>query len=295
MLGHKKLSPDTFEITRWITLCTIPLIPLSTWEILPLRTDDGLLPMSTKYTFEIIDHRPLSIEHILRVYGVTLIAMLPILILVKLKNGKPGNIFDMIQFFLTAGWGFAIAIIAHRKHEKMFAPEDQTTPEMPIPTSQPSKKSIRLSSLSILSKDINAVGVLGFAAFLWIGLLLVHFDILEFGLVKASNSTIISYCLMALTLVVIPASIYRVKRIQKVFEQGVIVAGIVTYVSLSPNTPAYMKPRIPDVHIAYEYQGKRYTIKISYAEEKQLREGDEIEIVIDPRHPETAFICEMYL
>jgi len=272
MYGHKQLSSDTFEVTRWITLCTIPLIPLSTWEILPLRTDDGLLPLSTKYTFEIIDHRPLNIEHILRVYGVTLVAMLPILILVKLKNGKPANIFDIIQFFLTAGWGFAISVIAHRKHEKMFAPEELTTAQMPIPSRQPANKSIRLSIFSIFCKDITGIGVLGFMAFLWIGLLLVHFGILEFGLVKASNSVIISYCLLAFTLVVIPASIYRMKRIQKIFERGVVVTGIITYINLSPSAPAYMKPRIPDVHIAYEYLGKRYTIETSYAEKK----GDNI-------------------
>lgn len=114
VLGYERQGDSTYLVTRWITVLFFPLIPLSCWIILPVRSD--LLAVGTlvgeTHRFTIVRRAPLTTVTVLRTYGyaiaLTLVAVLPAAVLfgagIIQALRKAHDVIGFVVFLLAVGW-----------------------------------------------------------------------------------------------------------------------------------------------------------------------------------------------
>ena len=119
--GYAQLSPHTYEVTRWLTLLYVPLLPFSTWEIQPLHEEEGgIAPVyNTKYSFQIIAKRPVSLKHIFLAYLTAFIALAPAISIASYKTKSVSDI-QMMFTLIAIFWGFFIGLFATIRHDGIY-------------------------------------------------------------------------------------------------------------------------------------------------------------------------------
>jgi hypothetical protein len=126
---YRKLSDDTYIVTRCVTLLYVPLIPLSLWVIRPLNRELSFLTTSERFNFEFIEDRDLDWNSVLRLYGFFLlwvaISAGPFLLFLLLMRGdgtpeyRPG-IFVGVMFMLSMPWAFAFPLWLKGRRDKLY-------------------------------------------------------------------------------------------------------------------------------------------------------------------------------
>jgi hypothetical protein len=126
---YRKLSDDTYVVTRCVTLLYVPLIPLSLWVIRPVNRELSFLTTSERFNFELVEDRDLDWNSVLRLYGFFLlwvaISAGPFLLLLLLMRGdgtpehRPG-IFVGVMFMLSIPWSFAFPLWLKGRRDKLY-------------------------------------------------------------------------------------------------------------------------------------------------------------------------------
>ena len=138
LLGYRQLSADTYQVTRCVTLCHIPLIPISTWVIRPLNRELSTFTTRETFNFELLEDKGLVVEDVLRMYGGFLLwgvlAFGPFALSLMLLSGgrverdeygemvagQTGKIFLLILFLLSMPWCIGLLIWLKRRRDKIY-------------------------------------------------------------------------------------------------------------------------------------------------------------------------------
>jgi hypothetical protein len=138
LLGYRQLSADTYQVTRCVTLCHIPLIPISTWVIRPLNRELSTFTTRETFNFELIEDKGLIVEDVLRMYGSFLLwgvlAFGPFALSLMLLSGgrlerdesgeivagQAGKIILLILFLLSMPWCIGLLIWLKRRRDKIY-------------------------------------------------------------------------------------------------------------------------------------------------------------------------------
>jgi hypothetical protein len=128
LLDYRRMSADTYEATRWLTLFFIPLIPIGTWLIRPGAAEGAGTGM--RYNFQILGKRPLKWKRVLRLYSINVIALLPVAAFITFD--KPGGDSPNMKFalvLLSILWMFAGLWYGQRSTDRIYhAPATQPLP-----------------------------------------------------------------------------------------------------------------------------------------------------------------------
>jgi hypothetical protein len=126
---YRKLSDDTYVVTRCVTLLYVPLIPLSLWVIRPLNRELSFLTTKERFNFEFVEERDLDWNSVLRLYGFFLLWVVisagPFLLFLMLMRGdgtreyRPG-IFVGVMFMLSIPWSFAFPLWLKGRRDKLY-------------------------------------------------------------------------------------------------------------------------------------------------------------------------------
>lgn len=127
LLDYLRVSADTYEATRWLTLFFIPLIPIGTWIIRP-GTAEGV-GTGTHYNFQILGKRPLRWNRIGRLWLINIAAVLPItLCFIFQTPGENANLWFTL-FVFSIVWMMAALIYGQRGGRQLYhAPAAQPLP-----------------------------------------------------------------------------------------------------------------------------------------------------------------------
>jgi hypothetical protein len=108
LLDYRALPDGTYEATRWVTLFSLPLIPLSAYVIQPESQEHSYGRETSK--FSILDKKSVSIARILRTYLLVVIALAPIIVgsyyssWVNRTLGGPKAFFAMLAAIIWGGY-----------------------------------------------------------------------------------------------------------------------------------------------------------------------------------------------
>lgn len=127
LLDYQRVSADTYEVTRWLTFFFIPLLPLGTLHIRP-GTMEGA-GTAVHYQFEFLGKRPVRWARIARMYGLTMLAAIPITLCGWLEQpGEQPNMW-LVLFVLSLLWALAVLVYAQRGRGAVYsAPATQPLP-----------------------------------------------------------------------------------------------------------------------------------------------------------------------
>ena len=140
LLGYRKLSADTYQVTRFFTFLYIPLIPISTWVIRPLNRELSTFTTSERFNFELLEDKGLIVEDVLRVYGGFLfwgvLAFGPFALLLMLMSGEKverdiygermivelstAKIIKLSLFVLSMPWCICLPLWLKRRRDKIY-------------------------------------------------------------------------------------------------------------------------------------------------------------------------------
>ena len=84
---------------------------------------------------------------------------------------------------------------------------------------------------------------------------------------------------------------WRIRNIRRVFASGEVVTGRVVFKGANSEEIAYAL-------LAYSYDGQEYRVKNvveGASAEVEVKQGDCVELVVDPRKPSRAYIRKMFL
>jgi len=127
LLDYQRVSADTYEATRWLTILFIPILPIGTLLIKP-GTAEGIGTMM-QYSFQLLGKRPLQWKRVLRMYLIDLIAALPVALCALLETpGEASDLFLTI-FAFSVLWGIGVLVYTQRRgHVVYSAPATQPMP-----------------------------------------------------------------------------------------------------------------------------------------------------------------------
>jgi hypothetical protein len=128
---YRKLSDDTYQVTRCFTLLWVPLIPISVWVVRPVSRELSYLTAAEFHNFELLEDRPLDLVSVLRVYGLFLLwvalAFGPFLLALLLMDHdrgrygehQPGG-FSVTLFLLAMPWCIGFIMWLKRRRDRLY-------------------------------------------------------------------------------------------------------------------------------------------------------------------------------
>jgi hypothetical protein len=127
LLDYCRVSADTYEATRWLTLLFIPLLPIGTLLIRP-GTAEGV-GTSMQYRFQLLGKRPMRWKRVGRMYAMTLLAALPVTLCAYFETpGEQTNMW-LALLVLSLLWGIGVLVYAQRDKRGVYqAPATQPMP-----------------------------------------------------------------------------------------------------------------------------------------------------------------------
>jgi hypothetical protein len=127
LIDYLRVSADTYEATRWLTLFFVPLIPIGTWLIRP-GTAEGA-GTSMQYKFQIIEKRALRWKRVGRMWLFNLLAAAPLTLCAIFETpGENTNLWLTLLIFSVV-WAIAALVYAQRGGGKHYhAPAAQPLP-----------------------------------------------------------------------------------------------------------------------------------------------------------------------
>src|SRR5689334_10408118 len=127
LLDYQRVADGHYEATRWLTFFFIPLLPLGTLLIQP-GTAEGT-GMGVHYSFHFLGKRPTRWARVARMYGLTLLAALPVLLCAWLETPGENTNLWLVLFVFSLVWAIAILIYAQRQSTPVYhAPAAQPVP-----------------------------------------------------------------------------------------------------------------------------------------------------------------------
>src|SRR5215207_11716341 len=106
LLDYRERGDGTWEATRWVVAAMFPVVPLGSYVIRPKRQQNSYGCMESY--FEILGRTPLSPLRVLRVYGLMLLGLAPIV----LGFMNSSRIDSTIKRALGAKYGGIVAALA---------------------------------------------------------------------------------------------------------------------------------------------------------------------------------------
>jgi len=80
LIDYQESANDFYEVMKWVVIAGVPVLPLSGWLIAP-QTFENTIPGSyQKYQFGVVGKIPLKPERVLRIMGINVISLVPILL-----------------------------------------------------------------------------------------------------------------------------------------------------------------------------------------------------------------------
>ena len=80
LIDYQKSANDFCEVMKWVVIIGVPVLPLSGWLIAP-RTFENTIPGSYQtYQFGVVGKIPLKPERVLRIMGINVISLVPIVL-----------------------------------------------------------------------------------------------------------------------------------------------------------------------------------------------------------------------
>lgn len=128
---YRKLSDDTYQVTRCFTFLWVPLVPISVWVVRPLNRELSFLTTAEFHNFELVEDRPLDLKSVLRLYGLFLLwvalAFGPFLLALLLMDHdrgrygehQPGG-FSVTLFLLAMPWCIGFIMWLKRRRDKKY-------------------------------------------------------------------------------------------------------------------------------------------------------------------------------
>jgi hypothetical protein len=121
LLDYREREDGGWEATRWVVAAMLPLVPLASYVIRPKRQENSYGRMESY--FEILGRVPLSPARILRVYGLVILALAPI-ILGSLNstwvNRTLGGALAALAMVASVVWGVYIIFFRIKNDSKAY-------------------------------------------------------------------------------------------------------------------------------------------------------------------------------
>ena len=126
LLDYRRVSEDSYEATRWLTILFIPVLPIGTLLIRP-GTAEGIATMM-RYSFQLLGKRPMNWRRVLRMYAIDLIAALPVALCAVFET--PGEMTDLwlTMFIFSVMWAVAVFAFTQRGRPVYSTPAAQPMP-----------------------------------------------------------------------------------------------------------------------------------------------------------------------
>ena len=130
LLDYRPSSAQTYEVTRWITFLWLPLIPISSWRIRPIKSESVNLGFAIggQQNFEILEDRPLQLNRVLKTYAlgylIGAMAVLPMILAITFFP-KPPTTLQTTLLVASAIWPILILGFIDRRHEKIYDQADR--------------------------------------------------------------------------------------------------------------------------------------------------------------------------
>jgi hypothetical protein len=87
LLDYRPVEDGNYEVTRWITACFLPLIPLSVWKICPKKYKYDQL--GEQQSFQLLSKSGLTLSRILRPYLTLALGILPFVLAYYFLDLRP--------------------------------------------------------------------------------------------------------------------------------------------------------------------------------------------------------------
>jgi hypothetical protein len=126
LLDYRRVSEDSYEATRWLTILFIPVLPIGTLLIRP-GTAEGIATMM-RYSFQLLGKRPMNWRRVWRMYAIDLIAALPVALCAWFET--PGEMTDLwlTIFIFSVLWAVAVLAFTQRGRPVYATPTAQPMP-----------------------------------------------------------------------------------------------------------------------------------------------------------------------
>jgi hypothetical protein len=127
LLDYQRVGADAYEVTRWLTLFFIPLLPIGTLLIRPGTAEGN--GTGVQYSFELLGKRPMRWGRVGRMYGLTMLAALPVAVCAWFEApGQQTNMWVAL-FVFSLLWALAVLVFAQHGASKLYdGPEAQPMP-----------------------------------------------------------------------------------------------------------------------------------------------------------------------
>jgi hypothetical protein len=127
LLDYRRVSADTYEATRWLTVLFIPVLPIGALLIRP-GTAEGIGTMM-QYSFQLLGKRPMNWGRVARMYAMTLLAALPVSLCAWLETPGENTNMWVALLILSVLWGIGVMVFTQRGGRAMYAgPATQPMP-----------------------------------------------------------------------------------------------------------------------------------------------------------------------
>lgn len=127
LLGYRPVASGVYEVSRWLTVFFVPLLPISTWVIRPGHSEANGLG-STQH-FQILENRRLRLADVARTYGKTLLALLPLGLAIGNEQVKLVPSIVGPLYIAAAAWLVAAIGYTEFKAHKLY----RQPPSQPVP------------------------------------------------------------------------------------------------------------------------------------------------------------------
>ena len=132
LLDYREREDGTWEATRWVVAAMLPLVPLGSYVINPRRQQNSYGRMESY--FEVLGRTPLSPARILRVYGLLILGLAPVVLgfmnsrlidrTIKSAFGpKFGGILAVLAMLATVAWGVYVIFFRIKNDSKAYKPK----------------------------------------------------------------------------------------------------------------------------------------------------------------------------
>jgi hypothetical protein len=124
LLDYRDREDGTWEATRWVVAAMFPIVPLGSYVIRPKRQENSYGRMESY--FEILGRTPLSPLRVLRVYGLMLLGLAPI-VLGSMNsswvNRTLGGPLAALAMLACIVWGVYIIFFRIKNDSKAYKPK----------------------------------------------------------------------------------------------------------------------------------------------------------------------------
>ena len=124
LLDYLDREDGTWEATRWVVAAMFPIVPLGSYVIRPKRLENSYGRMESYY--EILGRTPLSPLRVLRVYGLMLLGLAPI-VLGSMNsswvNRTLGGPLAALAMLACIVWGVYIIFFRIKNDSKAYKPK----------------------------------------------------------------------------------------------------------------------------------------------------------------------------